>query len=79
MHFQEMRDIVATEFGWDRRVATLAVRIAKNIECFNDIAKTPDFRGYPLLSTEEEIYIKQALRGIRQLCKLSAANGREIR
>jgi len=79
MHFQKMRDIVATEFNWNRRIATLAVRVAKNIECFDDIARTPSFRGRPLLSTEEKIQIKQALRGIRQLCKLSAANGREIR
>jgi hypothetical protein len=76
MHFQEIRNIIIEQYNWDYRLATLAIRIAKGIEDFNDIARTPNFSGRPLLSTKEKIQIKQVLCDIRQLCKLPAVNGR---
>jgi len=47
------------ELGMNRRVATLAARIALGVETFEDIARTPGFTGRPLLWPEEASAIKQ--------------------
>jgi len=61
MHFITKRDTLMSLFGWDRRLATLAIRLYNGVDTFEDIERTPNFDGKPLLSTDEEKTIKYFL------------------
>lgn len=53
MNFLELRNFLMVAFGWNRRVATLATRLANGADTWESIASTPSFLGRPLLSTQE--------------------------
>ena len=52
MSFLRTRNILMTELGWSRRVATLATRLANGADTWESIASTPS-PYFPLLSQEE--------------------------
>lgn len=62
MNFLRRRDSLMNAFGWNRRVATLATRLASGADTWESIASTPSFLGRPLLSTQEAKDILQASR-----------------
>jgi len=49
------------DYGWTRRVATLAARVALGVETFEDIARTPTLHGTPLLWPQEVAMLKKVL------------------
>lgn len=62
MSFLRRRDSLMSAFGWNRRVATLAIRLASGADTWESIASTPSFLGRPLLSVQEAGDILQASR-----------------
>jgi hypothetical protein len=56
--FLETRNMVMTQLGWNRRVATLAVRLMMGIDTWNGIATCGSFTGHPLLSLAEAKMIR---------------------
>jgi hypothetical protein len=63
MHsFLETRNMVMSQLGWDRRVATLAVRLMMGIDTWDGIAACLSFHGTPLLSLTEAKMIRNQCR-----------------
>ena len=58
MTFLEVRNMLMTELGWDRRVATLAARLVLGADTWESIESTPSFSGEPLLCPHEERAIR---------------------
>jgi hypothetical protein len=70
--FLRIRDRLMIQLGWDRRVATLAARLALGSDTWESIASTPSFLGKPLLSQAEVTHIKTIGFGlIREGCDAS--------
>jgi hypothetical protein len=53
MRFLETRNLMMTQLGWNRRVATLAVRLMMGIDTWDGIAACDGFDGQPLLFLDE--------------------------
>jgi hypothetical protein len=53
MRFLETRNMLMDELGWNRRVATLAARLAIGADTWESIESTPNFNGNPLLYEHE--------------------------
>lgn len=59
MNFLQSRNKLMTQYGWNRRVATLAIRLASGVDTWESIASTPGPR-HPLLSQVEVMMIREA-------------------
>jgi hypothetical protein len=64
MSFLRTRNRLMIQRGWNRRVATLAARLSLGVDTWEGIEATPSFRGLPLLTGTEVMYILKAF-GIR--------------
>lgn len=60
--FLEARTLVMAQLGWNRRVATLAVRLMRGVDTWDGIAACPSFHGNPLLSLTEAKMIRDRCR-----------------
>jgi hypothetical protein len=68
MRFLETRNLMMTQLGWNRRVATLAARIVIGVDTWEGIAACPGFHGDPLLSLTEVNIIRHQFRAkLREL------------
>lgn len=66
--FLETRNLMMTQLGWDRRVATLGARLVLGVDTWDGIAACPDFHGDPLLSLTEVKMIRNQFRAkLREL------------
>jgi hypothetical protein len=62
MRFLETRNLMMTQLGWNRRVATLAARLVLGVDTWDGIAACDSFHGYPLLSLTEAKMIRDQCR-----------------
>lgn len=62
MSFLETRNMIMTQLGWNRRVATLATRLMMGTDTWDGIAACPSFHGNPLLSLTEAKMIRDQCR-----------------
>ena len=62
MRFLETRNLMMTQLGWNRRVATLAARLVLGVDTWEGIAACRTFRDLPLLSPGEAVSIETVLR-----------------
>lgn len=60
LNFLLTRKCLMDGLGWNRRVATLATRLAYGIDTWEGIASTPSFLRLPLLSQKEVMDIRTA-------------------
>jgi hypothetical protein len=49
----ETRNMLMDELGWNRRIATLAARLAMGVDTWESIELTPNFNDNPLLYEHE--------------------------
>lgn len=56
--FLETRDMMMSQLGWNRRVATLAARLLRGVDTWEGIRACITFVKKPLLSVEEAIMIR---------------------
>lgn len=61
MRFLKTRDTLIKQFGWNRRVATLATRLLLDVDTWEDIAACLSWGGKPLLTAGEAIVIRNTL------------------
>ena len=61
MKFLETRNTLMTAMNWNRRVATLAARLALGVDTWDDIASCPGFDGRPLLGVTDAMEIREAV------------------
>lgn len=59
MHFTDARDILMQKYHWSRRVATLAIRIAKGVDYLYVLQACKNFTGTPVISWEEWLMVTQ--------------------
>ena len=60
--FLEARILVMAQLGYNRRVATLALRLMRGVDTWDEIAACPSFHGNPLLSLTEARMIRDQCR-----------------
>jgi hypothetical protein len=63
MRFLETRNLIMTQLGEDRRVATLAARLMLGVDTWEGIAACDSFTGRPLLSLAEAKMIRDQFKG----------------
>ncbi len=56
--FLETRDMMMSQLGWNRRVATLAARLLLGVDTWEGIASCTTFRDSHLLTVKEAIIIR---------------------
>lgn len=67
MGFLKLRNLLMDELGWNRRVATLAARLAMGVDTWEGIDACCSFNGNPLLYLGEKYKIKVVgLKTIRE-------------
>ena len=67
MHFTQARDTLMQKYCWNRKMATIAVRIAKRIDNFKILAACTGFCRNPIITPKELKQIMDRLPKIRSI------------